>query len=221
MFGPTAGRCQRDLRPAQPIGSLTLASTLWLGQRGFIRLLRSSLARTRRCKRLGSACFARGRAYGRQDVNSPTLLIANPDVVLLGMRAATGEEAIQSLHSKLAAQPGVVRNPPQLLVDLLERARMSSVCIAPDIALPHARTSAVDRLVLGIARTEAGASFDAEHPNVRLVFLVGTPKEALAEYLQMVAALSRLLRNPIARGALLGAPDEADFRALLAHAVTS
>ena len=154
-------------------------------------------------------------------MNSPTLLIANPDVVLLGLRAATGEEAIQALHGQLVANPDVVRDGPRFLVDLLERARMSSVCIAPDIALPHARTSAVDRLVLGIARTEAGAAFDPEHPNVRLVFLVGTPKDALAEYLQMVAALSRLLRNPIARGALLGAPDEADFRALLAHAVIS
>ncbi len=152
-------------------------------------------------------------------MNSPTLLIADPDVVVLALRAASGEEAIQALHAKMSAARDVVRDAPRFLLDLLERARLSSVCIADDIALPHARTSAVDRLVLGVARTEQGVRFDADHANVRLIFLVGTPKDALAEYLQMVAALSRLLRNPIARGALLGAPDEADFRALLRHAI--
>lgn len=140
-------------------------------------------------------------------------------MVVLGLQAASGEDAIKAVHGRLAAQPGVVRDPPLFLLDLLERARLASVCIADDIALPHARTAAVDRLVLGVARTAAGVPFDREHPNVRLVFLVGTPKAALAEYLQMVAALSRLLRNPIARGALLAASDEADFRALMAHAL--
>jgi mannitol/fructose-specific phosphotransferase system IIA component (Ntr-type) len=154
-------------------------------------------------------------------VNSPTTLISNPDAVMLGLRAASGEDAIREIHARLVAQPGVVRDGPRLLSDLIERGRMSSVCIADDVALPHARTSAVDRLVLGVARTDAGVPFDAEHPAIRLIFLVGTPKESVAEYLQMVAAISRLLRNPIARGALLSAPDEADFRALLAHVLLS
>lgn len=152
-------------------------------------------------------------------MNSPTLLISNPDVVFLGLQAKSGEEAIKALHERLVAKPGIVRDGQRLLVDLLERARLSSVCIADDIAMPHARTSGVDRLVLAVGRTDGGVPFDREHPGVRLVFLVGTPKDALAEYLQMVAALSRLLRNPIARGALLGASDEADFRALLGHAL--
>lgn len=138
---------------------------------------------------------------------------------MLGLDAKSGEEAIQALHGRLSAAPGVVLDPARFLTDLLERARLASVCIADDIALPHARTTAVDRLVLAVARADRGISFDAGHPAVRLVFLVGTPKDALSEYLHMVAALSRLLRNPIARGALLAASDEADFRALLAHAL--
>jgi mannitol/fructose-specific phosphotransferase system IIA component (Ntr-type) len=154
-------------------------------------------------------------------VNSPTTLISNPDAIVLGLRVGSGEEAIREMHALLAGQPGVVRDPARLLTDLIERARMSSVCIAEDVALPHARTTSVDRLVLAVARTESGVAFDREHPAIRLIFLVGTPKEAVAEYLQMVAAISRLLRNPIARGALLSAPDEADFRALLAHVLPS
>jgi mannitol/fructose-specific phosphotransferase system IIA component (Ntr-type) len=145
------------------------------------------------------------------------MLISNPDAVWLGLQAESGQEAIRQVHDRLSELPGVVREPPQLLADLFERARLASVCIADDIALPHARTTAVDRLVLAVARANRGIAFDAEHPAVRLIFLVGTPREAMAEYLQMVAAISRVLRNPIARGALLAASDEADFRGLLAH----
>lgn len=152
-------------------------------------------------------------------MNSPTTLISNPDVVLLGLRAESGKEAIEVLHGRLSAQPGLIRDAPRFLVDLLARARLASVSIDGEIALPHARTTAVDRLVLAVGRTVHGVPFDPGHSAIRLIFLVGTPREALAEYLQMVAALSRFLRDPTARQALLDAPDEASFRAHLHEAL--
>ena len=72
--------------------------------------------------------------------------------------------------------------------------------------------------MLAVARTAGPVAFDAEHPRVRLVFLIGTPKAAVSEYLQTVAALSRMLKNATTRAALLGAPTEAEFRAVLARA---
>ena len=148
-------------------------------------------------------------------MNKAAELIANPDVVVTDLRAATGEEAMRELHARLAAVPGAVADAPQLLAGLLERAQVSSVCIADDVALPHARTAAVTRLALAVGRATADIAFDAEHPRVRLVFLIGTPKGAVTEYLKLVAALSRLLKNAEARTALLTAPDEAALRAVL------
>jgi mannitol/fructose-specific phosphotransferase system IIA component (Ntr-type) len=89
------------------------------------------------------------------------------------------------------------------------------VCLADELALPHARTEAVSRLVLGVARVREGVAFDAQHAHVRLIFLIGTPRENVTEYLRVAAALTRLLRAPAARKALLAAKDEAEFRALL------
>lgn len=102
--------------------------------------------------------------------------------------------------------------------DLLERFTLSSVCISEDVAMPHARTTAVSRIVLGVARTAAPVAFDAEHPAVRLIFLIGTPKAAVTDYLQAVAALSRMLKNRVTRAALLAAPNETELRAVLARA---
>ena len=149
-------------------------------------------------------------------VQSPTALIAQPDAVILDLPTDSGEAAIRYLHTRLSGLPEVT-NSSTFLSDLLERAAMSSVCIASDVALPHARTTAVRRTVLAVGRSAGPVAFDPEHPAVRLVFLIGTPKEAVTEYLQLVAALSRMLKNDQTRAALLSAATEAEFRAWLAR----
>jgi mannitol/fructose-specific phosphotransferase system IIA component (Ntr-type) len=154
-------------------------------------------------------------------VESPTELIAQPDVVMLDLAASSREAALRALHGRLSAAAGV-NDPDRFLLDLLERAMVAPVCIAPDVALPHARTNSVDRIVLGVARLAApGVGFDGEHPGVRLMFMIGTPRQQVVEYLQLVAAISRVLKTSGAREALLAAPTEAEFRAVLARAGAS
>jgi mannitol/fructose-specific phosphotransferase system IIA component (Ntr-type) len=152
-------------------------------------------------------------------VNSPTELIAHPDVVAPDLRASGGEEAMQSLHARLCAASPAVKDAAELLRVLLERMRLASVCIAPEIAVPHARTDAVERMVLAVGRAPEGVYFDAEHPHVRLIFLIGTPRERVGEYLQMVAILARLLKTEGVRAGLLAAKTEAELRSWLAPKV--
>jgi mannitol/fructose-specific phosphotransferase system IIA component (Ntr-type) len=149
-------------------------------------------------------------------VNSPTALIARPDAVALDLPTGSGEAVIRALHARLAALPAVT-DAAGFLDDLLERATVSSVCIAADVALPHARTGAVSGIVLAVGRAPGPVAFDANHPGVRLVFMIGTPKKQVTEYLQLVAGLSRLLKKDGVRAALLAAPGEADFRTVLAR----
>jgi mannitol/fructose-specific phosphotransferase system IIA component (Ntr-type) len=157
------------------------------------------------------------RGYGDPDVDLPTQLLAQPDALILDLAVNSREAAICGLHARLALTPAV-KDAPQFLHGLLERAMLAPVCIAPDVALPHARTDAVERVVLGVARVTApGVGFDAEHPHVRLVFMVGTPKQQVQEYLLAVAAITRLLKTEGVRAGLLVAPTEAEFVALLAR----
>jgi len=150
------------------------------------------------------------------NVASSIELIARPDVVVLDLAANSRETALRALHQLIVQQPAVT-DAERLLRDMLERVMVAPVCIAADVALPHARTTAVERIVLGVARLrEPGVGFDGEHPNVRLIFMIGTPRNQVEEYLRLVAAITRLLRKPGARPALLAAPTEAEFRAVLA-----
>ena len=148
-------------------------------------------------------------------MDQPNQLLVQPDAVLLDLVANSREAALSGLHARLALSPAVT-DAPQFLHGLLERAMLAPVCIAPDVALPHARTAAVERLVLGVARVAApGVGFDSEHPAVRLIFMVGTPKQQVEEYLLAVAAITRLLRLDGVRAGLLSVRTEAEFRALL------
>lgn len=147
----------------------------------------------------------------------PSQLLAQPDALILDLAANSREAALCALHAQLAKSPEVT-DAPQFLHGLLERAMLAPVCIAADVALPHARTAAVKRVVMGVARVAApGVGFDAEHPHVRLIFMVGTPKHQVEEYLLAVAAITRLLKTEGVRAGLLAAKTEAEFRALLAR----
>lgn len=154
-------------------------------------------------------------------MSSPTEFIAEPDVVMLDLAADSGDAAVRALHAGVTAQTDAVTNPPVFLAELIARMQVAPVCIANDVALPHARTNAVSRMVLAVARTARPIPFDRDHPGVRLIFLIGTPKDAVSEYLQAVAVLSRLLRNAATRLGLQAAADEVEFRALLSGGVTA
>lgn len=140
---------------------------------------------------------------------------------MLDLPAGSGESAVALLHARLVeAAPGIV-DAAGFLADVIARMRLAPVCIADDVAMPHARTNAVSRMVVGVGRSDAPLTFDAGHTRVRLVFLIGTPKAAVTDYLQTVAALSRLLRNKTTRAGLLAATDETEFRALLSGSVAA
>jgi mannitol/fructose-specific phosphotransferase system IIA component (Ntr-type) len=140
---------------------------------------------------------------------------------MLDLQAETGEAAVRALFERLVGVSDAVSSAPQFLADVLARMRVAPICIADDVALPHARTDAVTRLVLAVGRATLPIAFDAAHPRVRLVFLIGTPKSAVTQYLQAVSVLSRVLRNPATRAGLYAASDEAEFRALLSGGVAA
>jgi mannitol/fructose-specific phosphotransferase system IIA component (Ntr-type) len=140
---------------------------------------------------------------------------------MLALDAMTGESAVRALHERLVAVSDAITDPKAFLRDLVHRMQLAPICIANDIALPHARTNAVSRMVFAVARTHHPIPFDTSHEKVRLVFLIGTPKDAVTGYLQAVAVLSRKLRNPAVRAGLYSATDEAEFRALLSGGVAA
>jgi mannitol/fructose-specific phosphotransferase system IIA component (Ntr-type) len=80
-----------------------------------------------------------------------------------------------------------------------------------EIALPHARTELVDKIVLGIGRSASGVPFGPKGERARLIFLIGVPQRLVSDYLVCVGALARLLKDAEVRQRLLTATTPAEF----------
>ena len=94
-----------------------------------------------------------------------------------------------------------------LLQALLERENLHSTGVGDGIALPHARTALaglVENAVIVFGRHPLGISFGAiDNQPVRLFFLLVTT--SVTQHLQILARISRLLREARLRDSLLSA----------------
>lgn len=140
--------------------------------------------------------------------------LSDLDNVNLSLRGADLEAVLRELFASLRATDAV-EDADQVWSDLISRQAAGPVALDDDIALPHARTSGVRRIAFAAGRHPTGVAFDKAHQKVRLIFLILTPKERPAEYLQLVAALARRFRDPAVRNKLLNTTDAADFSAQL------
>ncbi len=111
----------------------------------------------------------------------------------------------------------VIEEPDAFLGEILDRELQSPTCIGRGIALPHTRTIFVDQPVIAFARTKEAVSFSSKSKDaVKLVFLMGTPKNDPNTYLQILGNLCRLLREDAFRDELKEADSPGKILALFA-----
>jgi mannitol/fructose-specific phosphotransferase system IIA component (Ntr-type) len=81
------------------------------------------------------------------------------------------------------------------------------------MAIPHARTDHVGRIMMAIGRTEKPVLFDQQE--VRLVFVIGIPRSMPGKYLSLIGALGRLAHNKEILNDLMTATTPKRFLAVL------
>jgi fructose-specific phosphotransferase system IIA component len=90
--------------------------------------------------------------------------------------------------------------------DVLEREQYLSTGLEKGIAIPHGKTPAVDELCLAFGRNRTGVDFDSlDGKPAQLIFLVLSPEEVSGPHIQFLAKISRNLKQPEKRQALLQA----------------
>ena len=73
---------------------------------------------------------------------------------------------------------------------------------------------------MAAGRCTEGFVYDAAGRTVRLVFVLATPKPMVREYLSVVSALCRILKDSATRSSLLEAPTAEAFVSAIAEAET-
>lgn len=128
--------------------------------------------------------------------------------VKTGLAAGSKEAAIREMAEMLAAT-GNVRDVDELVRVALDREARGTTGLGESIAIPHAKTDAVERPTVGFARSDAGIEWGSpDGTKARLVFMISVPEAAAGdEHLRILALLSRKLMDADFRDRLQSAPD--------------
>ncbi len=118
-----------------------------------------------------------------------------PEAVIMEMNATEKLAAIKELV-EFMVDKNIAKNREQLFEALANRENLESTGIGEGIAIPHARTDAVDDLVLIFARSSSGIDFSSiDGKPSHIIFLIASPENKKSEYIIALAKLSRLLRR--------------------------
>ena len=136
--------------------------------------------------------------------------LLHPSRIRLQVLASKRTVAINEVARLLEGHPEVT-NFQGFYNELLARERLDTTCLGNEVALPHARTEHVQSIVLAVGRSQNGILFENSNQTVRLMFVLGTPKSNPGDYLQVVSALCKLLKEPANREALMLASTPEEF----------
>ena len=136
--------------------------------------------------------------------------LLEPARISLHLESTKRTAAINEVAKLLESDPNVA-NFPGFYQELLARERLDTTCLGNEVALPHARTEHVKKIVIAVGRSDTGVHFENSDQNVRLMFVLGTPKSNPGDYLMLVGSLCRLIKEAPQREALLSAPTPEAF----------
>ncbi len=130
--------------------------------------------------------------------------LLDPARITLAVQSTKRTAALNEVAKLLETHPDVA-NFQGFYHELLARERVDTTCLGNEIALPHARTEHVKKIVLAVGRSASGVLFENSNQTVKLMFVLGTPKSNPTDYLILVGALCRLIKDEPNRLALLNA----------------
>ncbi|MEX2044327.1 MAG: PTS sugar transporter subunit IIA [Opitutus sp.] len=143
--------------------------------------------------------------------------LLEPSRITLGLKSNKRTAALNEIARQLDGHPDVA-NFSGFYDELLARDRLDTTSLGNGIALPHARTDHVKKIVMAVGRADIGVPFDANGEIVRLFFVLGTPKTKPGDYLAVVSALCKILKDPADRATFLTATTPEAFIAAIAAA---
>ena len=142
--------------------------------------------------------------------------LLDPSRITLSIQSTKRTAALNEVAKLLEGHPDII-DFHGFYNELLARERLDTTCLGNELALPHARTEHVKKIVLAVGRSTDGVFFENGNQTVRLLFVLGTPKANPTDYLMVVSALCKILKDAANRETLMAATTpEAFVSALIA-----
>ncbi|OHE85898.1 MAG: hypothetical protein A3G75_07330 [Verrucomicrobia bacterium RIFCSPLOWO2_12_FULL_64_8] len=126
---------------------------------------------------------------------------------IIDLASVNLEEALtELLAASISRFPDL--NPDALLKRMLQRENTMTTYLGLGVALPHVRVKMGRRYILAIGRSQAGIRYDGVKESERLhLIIMLIADEGARDYLHVLAALARLVKEPEFVNSLIQAPD--------------
>ncbi len=135
------------------------------------------------------------------------------DTILLDLHSETKAEIIAEMLDALIAAGRVASDKrADVLAALMAREAKMSTGMEHGIAIPHAKTEAVEELVACVAVTREPIDIESVdgHP-ARIFIMTLSPKEASGPHVRFLSEIGKLLRHRANRQAVLDARTRAEL----------
>jgi PTS system nitrogen regulatory IIA component len=144
------------------------------------------------------------------------MLPLKKESIILELKATSKEGVLRELAAMAAVACG--RFTEEVLYHvLLEREAVGSTGVGNGVAIPHGKIEGLGDIVLCFGRSRVGVNFEAiDNRPVHLFVLLLSPAEMATEYLQALAGISKILKNPALHQLLLDSTTKAEIADLFA-----
>lgn len=130
--------------------------------------------------------------------------------IVLDIKSTKKEEVIKELVEALINSGDIEkRNRSKLFDALMNRESLGSTAIGQGIAIPHAKSDCVSKLIAAFGISKKGVDFDSlDGEPAFIFFLLVAPQDSAGPHLKALARISRLLKDKYFRDCLRSASDE-------------
>lgn len=118
------------------------------------------------------------------------------DLMIIDLKAKTKKDAIDEMVEKLS-QKKMINDPVKFKEEILKREELTSTGLGDGIAMPHAKTDAVNESCVLFARSNDGIDYDSlDGQPAFLFFMIAAKDGANNTHIETLANLSKLLLKP-------------------------
>lgn len=130
--------------------------------------------------------------------------------IVIDIKSSKKEEVIKELVDALINAGEIEKRYRNKLIEaLMARESLGSTAIGQGIAIPHAKSDCVEKLIGAFGLSKKGVDFDSLDGELAYIFfLLIAPQDSAGPHLKALARISRLLKDKYFRDTLRNCSDD-------------
>lgn len=139
--------------------------------------------------------------------------------IVTDLKSTKKEDVIKELVDALIDSGEIEKRCRNKLIEaLMNRESLGSTAIGQGIAIPHAKSDCVSKLLAAFGHSKKGVDFDSLDGELAYIFfLLVAPQDSAGPHLKALARISRLLKDKYFRDTLRSCQDDKSVIKIIAQ----